>query len=76
MPHYLRGWFDGDGHISVYTPNKSIIPKFQFGVTGGLKHLEWFVKKTKLLGFNKNFYFLKKRGYDHSYDIRISSRNC
>ena len=73
LPHYLRGWFDGDGHISVYTPNKSIIPKFQFGVTGGSKHLEWFAQKTQSLGFDKNFYYLKKRGYDHSYDIRISS---
>lgn len=74
MPHYLRGWFDGDGSIVIVKPEKNrIVPTFQFSLAGGKEHLIWYQKQIKKLGLSKKFYLGKKNTGVASYDIKIRS---
>lgn len=45
LPHYLRGWFDGDGYIN--TTGHSM----RFGVTGNHEAMQWYRKALKQIGF-------------------------
>ena len=74
MPHYLRGWFDGDGSIVIGKPEKNrIVPNFQFSLAGDKGHLIWYQKQIKKLGLSKKFYLGKKTTGVASYDIKIRS---
>jgi hypothetical protein len=46
LPHYLRGWVDGDG--SVYSFGDGA----RFTVSGNTQSLQWFEEKLKELGYD------------------------
>ena len=70
MPHFLRGWFDGDGSISVYKENKSL--RIQFDITGGPEHIKFFMSEIKKLGLKKEFYIINKKD-NFAKTARVSS---
>ncbi len=82
LPHYLRGWFDGDGSISVfYHKRRSIknvnkIPNFQFALTGTKDSVLWFKKKIIECGYNfkKGINVYKKKN-TIAHTIRVTSSN-
>lgn len=45
LPHYLRGWFDGDGCV-VKNGNS-----LRFGVTGNHEAMQWYRRALKQIGF-------------------------
>jgi hypothetical protein len=48
LPHYLRGWCDGDG--SVYSYGRGA----RFTISGNLDALNWYAEKLKELGYSGN----------------------
>lgn len=49
IPHYLRGWFDGDGNIT----------KSRFRITGNKFALKWYAESLVRLGFDRKISFEK-----------------
>ena len=54
LPHYLRGWADGDGHIYVGGTGA------RFTVSGLLTGLEWYADALRRLGFQGHIGFQKR----------------
>ncbi|MBD8070418.1 LAGLIDADG family homing endonuclease [Bacillus sp. PS06] len=76
--HFLRGIFDADGHIRVYsrtytrkTKSAKTYLKARFGITGNLELLEEILLFFKKQGIGENVHsFSQKQG---CYDLYISS---
>lgn len=54
LPHYLRGWADGDGQI--YATGSGA----RFTVSGNTQSLEWYAKALKRLGYSGNVQFQRR----------------
>ena len=54
LPHYLRGWADGDGHIYRYGRGA------RFTVSGNPDAMEWYAEALKFLGFIGHIGFQKR----------------
>lgn len=48
LPHFLRGWFDGDGHLIWSKKTKRL------GVTGNQNALHWYASALRSLGLEGN----------------------
>lgn len=57
LPHYLRGWIDGDGSINTRNNDERI------KVTGNCEALEWFKNTVLSLGYTGKFLFYKNGIY-------------
>jgi intein-encoded DNA endonuclease-like protein len=51
LPHFIRGWIDGDGTIKVRYRKSSYIR-----ITGNKKALEWFIENSQRLAFEGKIY--------------------
>ena len=72
LPHYLRGWFDGDGSIVIYKRTKEKKNYYQYDITGGLKSLTWYANEIYKLG-QKIKFVTKRKSSTNSYYIRVNS---
>lgn len=48
LPHYLRGWADGDGHIYAFGTGA------RFTVSGNKDALQWYAEALKRIGYKGN----------------------
>lgn len=53
LPHYLRGWLDGDGYI------KNTYPEVM-RITGNKDAIKWYAEAIKTLGYNRNVSYYAK----------------
>lgn len=71
IKHFIRGYFDGDGHISYWNYKQSKKEeqgigglKYNFSITSTLAFCEWAMTVFASLGVNS--YIIKNKGNSHS----------
>lgn len=68
LPHFIRGWIDGDGTIKVRKGKSSYIR-----ITGNKEALIWFIDNCSRLGFTGKIY--KSEWYDYKVWGKIIIQN-
>jgi len=67
LPHYLRGWADGDGSIYIRGTGA------RFTITGNTEAMKWYGNALRKLGYTGNF-SAKRKGEYHS-ELYIGGTN-
>jgi len=73
LPHYLRGWFDGDGCISLHSGDGL----YSATLTGHEKAaLEWYGRALKQIGYNGEWrLYLQKTRLGSAWNARIMRKS-
>lgn len=56
IPHFLRGWFDGDGCVT-HKPGQQ-----RFDIVGNALGIDWYISQLRELGFCGHVNFIQKEG--------------
>lgn len=72
IPHFLRGWIDGDGNVYRYGRSARIRV-----ASGNLASLEWFSENLRYIGYEGNIsiYEVNSKKYPGNYVLYIGGAN-
>lgn len=71
--HYFRGYFDGDGYVSIYKRKSKNTYSSEYGFLGSFEIVDYFKKylvgegiqtKSKISSFGENLFIFRTGGYD------------
>lgn len=67
LPHFLRGWFDGDGSFSIDGKTNS------FRISTSLEAANWYAQSLKRLGYEGSYKIVPNGKSSFNYNLRIDS---
>lgn len=70
LPHYLRGWIDGDGHVYRYGRSSRITI-----ASGNKESMEWFANALRVVGYLGNIGIRPVKAYPGNWILYIGGRN-